>query len=70
MKNPFVPEYTKLTQKQKDAVKLVKEKAMELYEAFYSMGYGVMDMSKVDLAKINLEQAVMWSVKAITNLPK
>ncbi len=62
MEDVFNRCYKVLTDKQKEDMSAIKEKAHELYE--------IMDQNpasrEMALAKTNLEQAVMWAVKAVT----
>lgn len=66
MENPFRPVYSELTEQQKLAVDTIKEKAMELFETFHILCEDKVDQRCMAVAKTNLEQAVMWAVKAST----
>lgn len=51
-----------LTDAEKAAVKFVKDKALELWEAIHASGVS----REVSLAKTKVEEAVMWVVKGLT----
>lgn len=66
MENPFRPVYAELTEEQKQAVKTIKDKAMELYEAFHILCEDQVDPRCLAAAKTHLETTVMWATKAVT----
>jgi hypothetical protein len=68
MTDTFRKEYKQLSQFQKTTIACIKEKAEDLLEEMESSGVGEMNTDKryMALAKTNLEQAVMWAIKAIT----
>lgn len=61
----FRKEYTPLTETQTESVKIIKERAEELEEVFNRVNTPNIGR-EIALAKTNLEQAVMWAVKAVT----
>lgn len=65
MSDVFVRNYSPLNDDQKRDMDYVKHKAEELLNAIQVASYADPRMSA--LAKTNLEQAVMWAVKGITN---
>lgn len=67
MSDTFVRAYTPLNDVQKRDMDYVKAKAEDLLNAVQSASYA--DPRMTALAKTNLEQAVMWAVKGITNPP-
>lgn len=75
MTDTFRKEYKPLTDEQKKAVELVKSKAEELMQVIIDTQYASFGDNPVNpggtresnLAKTNLEQAIMWAVKGITN---
>lgn len=77
MSDIFRQVYTPVTDTQKAAVLVVKQKAQELYneieKAFNYIQLGdklsgapQIGMREASLAKTNLEQSVMWAVKGLT----
>ena len=62
----FRREYKELSNDQKAYVDLFKYKAQELFDKFMESQFLDHDQRCMSLAKTNLEQAVMWAVKAIT----
>lgn len=67
MTDTFVRTYTPLNDDQKRDMDYIKHKAEELLNAFTTAGYA--DPRMMAIAKTNLEQAVMWAVKGVTNPP-
>ena len=65
MSDTFVKEYTPLSDEQKAHVASVKDKAQALLDECNSATYANPRMMAI--ANTNLEQAVMWAVKGITN---
>jgi len=64
MQNVFRKSYTELSDDTKKRIEQIKDDAQKLYE---SIDWAVnADPRMIALAKTNLEQAVMWAVKAIT----
>lgn len=68
MTDVFRKEYKQLTDDQKIEIELIKNKADELLHEFNMCTNMQLnpDPRMIALAKTNLEQAVMWAVKAIT----
>ena len=68
MSDTFRKEYKPLTDLQKEYIGSVKDAASELEEAINmaESECDVKDKRSLALAKTNLEQAVMWAVKALT----
>lgn len=67
MTDVFRKEYRLLSDSQKHAIVLIKDKASELLNLFEdSSANQNIDNRAMALAKTNLEQAIMWAVKAIT----
>lgn len=70
MPDIFRKEYRTLTDKERDLLTSIKEKARSLYDDFEAAldkdRYALMCAREIALAKTNLEQAVMWAVKGIT----
>jgi len=67
MSDTFRKEYKQLDPLQKDSILMIKEKAEELLDTFESLNANMsIDARSMALAKTNLEQSVMWAVKAIT----
>lgn len=67
MPDVFRKEYRPLDDLTKVKIKLLKEIAENLHEAFINCeSVEGCDKRMMALAKTNLEQAVMWAVKAIT----
>lgn len=60
--DPFNKEYRELTTEEASLVAEVKGTALDLYRVIDKAPAG----RETSLAKTNLEQAVMWAVKAIT----
>lgn len=67
MTDTFVRTYTPLNDDQKRDMDYIKHKAEELLNAFVAASYA--DPRMIAIAKTNLEQAVMWGVKGVTNPP-
>ena len=67
MSDTFVRNYTPLNDDQKRDMDYIKHKAEELLNACAAVGYA--DPRMMAIAKTNLEQAVMWAVKGVTNPP-
>jgi len=67
MSDVFVRNYTPLNDEQKRDVDWIKHKAEELLLAIETPQYA--DARMKAIAKTNLEQAVMWAVKGVTNPP-
>ena len=67
-KNIFRPVYRELSDEEKQKVSEIKDKAQELYLKFESISQenSLEKGNYVVLAKTNLEQSIMWAVKAIT----
>jgi hypothetical protein len=61
--NVFRPAYRELSELEKEHVARIKTIAGHLHAELTVDGRGAREMA---LAKTNLEQAVMWAVKAIT----
>ena len=67
MPDIFRKEYKPLTDDQKQGVENVKDKAEELMSIFSNLGAAdATDKRYLALAKTELENSVMWAVKAIT----
>jgi hypothetical protein len=67
MTDTFRKEYKELTQLQKDDMFIIKEKAQILLEYLIAIEMNSsIDFRCMALARTNLEQAVMWAIKAIT----
>jgi hypothetical protein len=67
MTDTFVRNYSPLSEKQKQDMDWIKHKAEELLNAFECAINP--DPRMMSIAKTNLEQAVMWAVKGVTNPP-
>jgi len=65
MSDTFRKEYRPLSDETKLCVSHIKDKAEELL-AVFAGGIDNADPRMMALAKTNLEQAVMWAIKAIT----
>lgn len=65
MPNVFRPQYRALTETEKLKVDRIKTLAQQLYDELQPDGSGP-GAREMALARTNLEQAVMWAVKAIT----
>lgn len=63
MSDVFRKEYKLLDETQKSRIAQIKTEAEKLHE---SIDWGIGDKRMIALAKTNLEQAVMWAIKAIT----
>jgi len=63
MTDIFRKEYKPLDDSQKLRIDQIKKEAEKLHE---SIDWAIGDKRMIDLAKTNLEQAVMWAIKAIT----
>lgn len=67
MTDTFNKEYIPLTDAVKCRIDQIKQSADKLYD---DIDWAVdADKRMIALAKTNLEQAVMWAVKAVTNPP-
>ena len=62
MSDIFHKAYRPLSDEEKASMSDIKDKAEELFSLFDKAPQG----REVALAKTNLEQAVMWAIKAIT----
>ncbi len=62
----FRREYRPLTDAQKAALDRIKDRAQELYDDYNIVFEEAASGRAMSLAKTNLEQSVMWAVKAIT----
>jgi hypothetical protein len=63
MSDTFRKEYKPLDESQKARIEQIKDEAEKLHESF---DWAIGDKRMIALAKTNLEQAVMWAIKAIT----
>ena len=63
MSDVFRKEYKALDESQKSRINQIKNEGQKLHESF---DWAEGDKRMIALAKTNLEQAVMWAVKAIT----
>lgn len=68
MSDTFVRTYSPLNDDQKRDMDYIKHKAEELLNAFEAPGYA--DKRLQAIAKTQLEGAVMFAVKAVTNPPE
>lgn len=59
----FKKEYKPLDDSQQSRVNQIKNEAEKLYESF---DWAIGDQRMLALAKTNLEQSIMWAIKAIT----
>ena len=66
MTDTFRKEYKPLSDSQKHAMNLFKERADELLKEFNNAAPLNPDPRAMAVAKTNLEQSVMWAVKSIT----
>jgi hypothetical protein len=66
MTDVFRKAYLPIGDDQKSKINDIKNKAEELYFSMTDLGGMTVDPRAMALAKTNLEQAVMWAVKAIT----
>jgi hypothetical protein len=66
MTDIFRKEYKEISSVIKTNISCIKEKASELWNEFDSLPMEHIDQRMMDNAKTNLEQAVMWAIKAIT----
>lgn len=64
MTDIFRKEYRELSEDAKNCMALIKDDAERLYDSI-SLALDA-DPRMIALAKTNLEQAVMWAIKAIT----
>lgn len=64
----FRKEYTPLTETQKAEMQAIKEKAEELESLFGVSTHR--EPRLMAIARTNLEQAIMWAIKAVTTEPK
>ena len=63
MSDVFRKEYKPLDESQKMRIEQIKNEAEKLYDSFdWALG----DKRMLALAKTNLEQAVMWAIKGVT----
>lgn len=65
MSDVFRKEYKPLNEAQKLKILCIKEVAEELFNNYEDI-VGPKDERMMALAKTNLEQSVMWAIKAIT----
>lgn len=63
MSDVFRKEYRLLSESEKSRIAQIKNEAEKLHE---SIDWSIGDKRMIALAKTNLEQAVMWAIKAIT----
>lgn len=56
-------QYRTLSDREKEQMRQVKDKALELYELIASIG----DSRELSLAKTRIEEGVMWAIKDITS---
>lgn len=63
MTDIFRKEYKPLDESQKSRIEQIKNEAEKLLESF---DWAIGDKRMIALAKTNLEQAIMWAIKAIT----
>lgn len=63
MSDVFRKEYKSLSDDAKSRINQIKSEAEKLYQSF---DWTIGDNRMIALAKTNLEQAVMWAIKAIT----
>lgn len=68
MPDTFRQIYTPLNEQQKDEMQAIKEKAQEL-EDLYTKSMQ-REPRLMAVAKTNLEQSVMWAIKAVTTEQK
>ncbi len=66
MSDVFRKVYNPLSDDQKRAVEQIKDKAEELMALFGAQQGVVAEGRCMSLARTNLEQCVMWAIKAIT----
>lgn len=67
MSDTFRKEYRQLNEDQKNDVQLIKTYAEDLFRKLENAGQNYsIDARAMAIAKTNLEQCVMWAVKAIT----
>lgn len=69
MADPFRKQYRELTNDEIVQVQRIKDTAADLYVLFETdpaVATGAEKARALALAKTNLEQAVMWAVKAVT----
>ncbi len=67
MTDTFRKEYRPLSDETKACVSHIKDRAEELLASFEAASVNAsIDTRALALAKTNLEQAVMWAIKAIT----
>lgn len=67
MKDTFRKSYRPLSDKRKDDLFILKELAEKIEQEFDLMEtYEDIDKRCLALARTNLEQSVMWAIKAIT----
>jgi len=66
MTDVFRKEYKPLNDYQKHAMERIKDKAEDLLASFEDTPAVEPDKRMMALAKTNLEQAIMWAIKAIT----
>jgi hypothetical protein len=68
MTDTFRKQYKPLTEDQKSWINSFKDMAQKLHDEFESASYTQNDSDKrmIALAKTNLEQSIMWAIKAIT----
>lgn len=63
MPDVFRKEYKPLDETQKARIEQIKNEATKLWDTF---DFAIADGRMMALAKTNLEQSVMWAIKAIT----
>lgn len=67
MTDTFRKEYKPLSQETKDNILMIKVRAEELLKELDLVGVNQsIDARCMSLAKTNLEQCVMWAIKAVT----
>lgn len=67
MTDVFRKEHKEISAQRKDDIFVIKSRAETLYNEFVLMELDEnVDERMIALAKDNLEQAVMWAIKAIT----
>ena len=69
MADTFRKEYTPLTEDQKNQMAAIKDKAVELMDLFQAVVLAEERSERsrcMAIARTNLEQTIMWAVKAVT----
>jgi hypothetical protein len=64
--NIFRPQYRELTTEEKTAVELIKKYARDLDDLYVESPTGITMTREMVLARMKLEESVMWAVKGIT----